>query len=491
MTEEHLGSGRASGAGDEAPLIGDRSAIRERISNVLRDVQGALIGRDDAARSLLLGALSGQCVALMGPPGTAKTTLVRAVLDRIEASVIRASIDPVTGVFSSNDGAERAIEREHFVFVEDGLDAQGQALGQVRAWVEQAPRTCVIATALAADDCEPALLDRFVVRIEVRPLDDKQFAALLAEPRGHAAPQTVISSDLLQAIRDGAARVTLDPAAQAALVSLRRGLNERAVLRSERWWLDALSALRVAVFVDGRDEIELDDLVLIAALFESDGAVATRVLLSWLAREVHAQTEAIAARLLRALQALSAAVDGDQAARSPLRDANGATLFRTPDGRTTTEPTRRVERRTSSGERLFARPKDRPRVGTHDELTARELYERYFVGRVSELKSYTDDPRNGVWDDVGNEPLVAPRQLDDAHIDGRIAWLATIALDLRDARAMCARITDRARGSIWAGSEWSANERAAALANATVFDSLIPMVSALRARIASLPVGVR
>lgn len=491
MTEEHLGSGRASGAGDEASLLRDRSAIRETIFKVLRDVKAALVGRDDAARSLVLGALSGHSVALMGPPGTAKTALVRAVLARIDAPVLRASIDPVTGGFSANEGAARAIERDHFVFVEDGIDAQGAALAQVRAWVERAPETCVIATALAADDAEPALFDRFVLRLDVRPLDDKQFAALLAEPRGSSPPQTVILYDLLQTIRAGASRVTLDPVAQAALVSLRRGFIEREVLRSERWWLDALSVLRVAVFVDGRDEIELDDLVLIAALFSTDGESAMSVLRAWLAKEVHEHIAAIATRLQRALSALSSAVDDDRAARAPARDPSGAALFRTPDGKTTTEATRRVERRTAAGERVFVRPKDRPRSGPYDEVTAHELYERYFFGRASELKAYADDPRNTVWDEVANEPLLAPRVFDDAHVDGRIAWLATIALDLRDARAMCLRIAERGQGSVWAGSEWSATERAAAVANSALFDSMVPQVSALRAQIASLPVSVR
>lgn len=497
MTEELLGSGRASDAVGEAGLVRDRTAIRALISAVIRDAKAALIGRDDAARSLVLSVLSGQPAALVGPPGTAKTALVRAVLARVEAPVILASIDPVTGQFSSNDAGERAMDRPHFVFIEDGLDAQGPALAQVRSWVEHAPSTCVIATALCAEDAEPALFDRFVVRVEVSPLDDKQFAALLSEPRVASAVENRVSIDVLQAIRDGAQRVTLDPVANAALVALRRGFLEREVLRSERWWLDALSVLRVAVFVDGRDEIELDDLLLLAAMFATDGDVARGVLRAWLAREVHGQSETIGTRLHTALAALSAAVDGDQAARTLQRDASGAPLFRTPDGRTTTEPKHRVERRTSAGERLFVRPKDRPRVGTHDEVTARELFDRYFLGRVSELKAYTEDPRNMAWDEVANEPLTVPTLFDEAHIDRRIEWLATIALDLRDARAMCARIADSSNstthtnGSIWNGGEWSPSDRSAAVVNATMFDSMIPSVSSLRARIASLPVKPR
>lgn len=56
---------------------------REQIRTLTRALQRSFVGRDDAIRMLILTAIAGEPLLLLGPPGTAKTALVKTFAARI------------------------------------------------------------------------------------------------------------------------------------------------------------------------------------------------------------------------------------------------------------------------------------------------------------------------------------------------------------------------------------------------------------------------
>jgi hypothetical protein len=250
-----------------------------------------------------------------------------------------------------------------------------------------------------------------------------------------------------------------------AVAALRRALLNRGVARSDRWWSAALGLLRVASFCDGHDEVVIEELALFVGLFATEGA--------------------------EAFAALSYAIDEDNRRRGAKRDASGAPLFRAASGEVTTSATRWGEASNRHGERLYKHPHRASGSDRSESYTARELYEQFFVGRVSELKVYTEDQANYAMTQLANEPITEQQPLDPEHLEARIAWLATIALDLRDARALCARALDESRASLWLDAALCEADRAVARASLDHLDALVPEVSKLRGRIAALPVSER
>jgi MoxR-like ATPase len=51
--------------------------LRGRIERLCQRIRSNLVERDEAARLVLLGALAGEHLLIVGPPGTAKSELAR------------------------------------------------------------------------------------------------------------------------------------------------------------------------------------------------------------------------------------------------------------------------------------------------------------------------------------------------------------------------------------------------------------------------------
>ena len=62
-----------------AELMAHKPKVMSEISAMTNDVKGTLVARDEEVDVVAAGLLSGTSVLLMGPPGTAKSLLVRSV----------------------------------------------------------------------------------------------------------------------------------------------------------------------------------------------------------------------------------------------------------------------------------------------------------------------------------------------------------------------------------------------------------------------------
>ena len=60
-----------------APQVAEEEALPARLGQLARALQSRFLGKDEVIRLLLVATLAGEHAVLIGPPGTAKSALIR------------------------------------------------------------------------------------------------------------------------------------------------------------------------------------------------------------------------------------------------------------------------------------------------------------------------------------------------------------------------------------------------------------------------------
>jgi MoxR-like ATPase len=184
------------------PASLEQRVLRDALARLTR----GLVGRDEQARCLLLAALCGEHVLLIGPPGTAKSELARRLRRQVggryfERLLTRFTVpEELFGPLSLAALDEGRYLREidgylptaSVAFLDEVFKANSAILNALltllneRAFDQGAQRIAVpLATLVAASNEVPddaslrAFVDRFLFRCTVAPVSDEAFESLL------------------------------------------------------------------------------------------------------------------------------------------------------------------------------------------------------------------------------------------------------------------------------------------------------------------------
>lgn len=261
----------------------------ERLSSVRRALKARFLERDQLVDGVLLAVLARQHVLLLGPPGSAKSMLARALSGalagkrRFEWLLTKFStpeeiFGPVSLQALEAGRYERVTDgklpRAEVAFLDEVFKANSAILNALLTIlnerqfhqgtrVEEVPLEVLIAASneLPEEDELGALYDRFLLRFTVGYIEqDHRFARLLRLEAEDGPLEATLSPEDLAALRAAVAQVAVPDGVVADVIEIRRTLGREGVVASDRRYRQAMGVLRASAVLDGRDRVGTADL---------------------------------------------------------------------------------------------------------------------------------------------------------------------------------------------------------------------------------------
>eukprot|EP00793_Prasinoderma_coloniale_P001833 PRCOL_00003639-RA len=325
--EAHLAAfaagGAAAGARSAPGGEGDGAALRPRIDASLAKMQEGLVERGTEVRLLLLAALCGEHLLLLGPPGTAKSELGRRLNGTCGAkyferlltrfSVPEELFGPVSLRGLENDEYVRKTDGylpdANVAFVDEIFKANSAILNSLLTILNErlydngvervrVPLLCLVGASNELPESEEldALYDRFLLRRAVDQVSTGVLPELLRAAAGGSPAARAADADAEDACDAAGEELDVDDfrgvrkAAEESvevpdevvdlLVDLRAWLQDKCeppVYVSDRRLVKAVGMLKVAAYTAGRSQVSMYDCLLLQHVMWQRPEDATKV----------------------------------------------------------------------------------------------------------------------------------------------------------------------------------------------------------------------
>ncbi|MFI5299850.1 MAG: AAA family ATPase [Polyangiales bacterium] len=269
--------------------------IHLRLQQVAARLEARFLGRDEAIRALLVSVIAGEHLALIGPPGTAKSALVRAFSKATSARFFEYLLTRFTepselfgpvdiAAFRTGDYRRRTegmLPEAELVFLDEIFKSSSAILNALLTLLNErtfiaggratkAPILSVVGASneVPTDGDLAAIFDRFLLRVRTTQLDAIHFRALLS--RGWRAEMMadepveegplVTADELRQARRALGTQTSIDEAFIATYRGLVLQLRAEGVALSDRRVVKLLRLCAASALLDGRTQLDDGDL---------------------------------------------------------------------------------------------------------------------------------------------------------------------------------------------------------------------------------------
>jgi MoxR-like ATPase len=279
--------------------------LPSRLARLAHALEERFLGKDEIVRLLLVATLAGEHAVLVGPPGTAKSALIRTFARLMDARYFEYLLTRFTEpneIFGPVDIAafrEGRYERRtegmlpdaEIVFLDEVFKSNSAILNSLLTLLNERRYTsggkvirCPLLSAFGAanevptDDALTAIYDRFILRIRSDNLDAYHFQDLLQKGINHevleadAAPvrPLVDARELAELQRGLLARTTYSE----EFFSLYKGLvfqvRAEGVTLSDRRVVKLLKLFAASAYLDGRVQPDASDLFVLKHIWNTE-----------------------------------------------------------------------------------------------------------------------------------------------------------------------------------------------------------------------------
>lgn len=309
-----------------------------------RRLSREFLAKDEIIRLLLLSVIAGEHMLIVGPPGTAKSALVRSLANKLDAryfeylltrfSEPNELLGPVD-IQAFREGSfrrrtEQMLPEAEIAFLDEIFKASSAILNSLLGLLNErtvqigAERVTVPLLALFAasnevpsDDSLAALLDRFLLRVRSHNLEGFHFQQLVrfgleqekkllgVFPSGTASSPLLSAREILLLRRELASRLQFSEEFLTEYKTLLAQIRSEGIFVSDRRLIKLLKLCAASALLDGRAQADVSDLFVLKHTWNT---VEQAEILAGIVdpvlrrhRQSHGQTDAMSGQSLAAM----------------------------------------------------------------------------------------------------------------------------------------------------------------------------------------------
>lgn len=285
-----------------APLV-------QRLGHIGKTLEGSFLGKEEVIRLMLICVVAGEHAVLIGPPGTAKSALIRTFAKLLQANYFEYLLTRFTepnelfgpvdlAAFREGKYARRMegmLPAAEIVFLDEIFKSNSAILNALLTLLNERRYStggtvfkCPLISAFGAsnevpaDESLTAIFDRFLLRIKSDNLDAYHFQDLLQKGLKYevmgladAAVQPVCSAaEISELHRSFASRTKFGEDFFAAYKSIIFQIRSEGISVSDRRVVKMLKLFAANALLDGRAETNVSDLFVLKHIWNNEDQAA-------------------------------------------------------------------------------------------------------------------------------------------------------------------------------------------------------------------------